>query len=48
MVWVTGIGRSTILQYRDLAYSYRPESKKTNKDSEEKEGSNNEKIMETP
>jgi len=24
IVWVTGMGRSTIIQYRDLVYTYHP------------------------
>jgi len=35
MVRVTGKGRSTILQYRELAYSYHPELKKLNGDDNE-------------
>jgi len=49
MVRVTGKGRSTILQYRELAYSYHPELKKISSDEIDKtEAANAEKSLQAP
>jgi hypothetical protein len=49
MVRVTGRGRSTILQYRELAYSYHPELKKiSSEEKDKKEESDDVKSLKAP
>jgi len=49
MVRVTGRGRSTILQYRELAYSYHPELKKiSSAEMDKKEDLNEAKSVKSP